>query len=157
MVLSNDNDNDTNNKESKNNKIINDVSRIDTKNKNKSKFKKRNKKKIDEDSFCIPTFEEYEKLNKFDYKLTFLKDICKNYKLKRSGNKDELNSRIYIFLYKSYYINKIQKLWKKFLLYKYNTLRGPARLNRKLCINETDFYTLEEINDIPYNQFLQFY
>jgi hypothetical protein len=35
-------------------------------------------------------------------------------------------------------------------------LRGPARMNRVLCVNETDFYTMESIKDIPYSKFFSF-
>ena len=137
-----------------NNKIVPDLNRIDTKNKRKKINK--NKKKVSEKDFCIPTFEEYENLHIYDYKIAFLKDICKSYKLKRSGNKEELNSRIYNFLYHSFNIIKIQKLWKTFILNKYNKLRGPARFNRKICINETDFFSLDELKNIPYKQFYSF-
>ena len=74
-------------------------------NKNKKK-----KKKINEENFCIPTFKEYNKLNTEDYKIKFLKEICNHYELKKSGNKNELNLRIYNFLYESSKIIKIQIL-----------------------------------------------
>ena len=121
-------------------------------NKNKKK-----KKKINEENFCIPTFKEYNKLNTEDYKIKFLKEICNHYELKKSGNKNELNLRIYNFLYESSKIIKIQSLWKKYILFKYNELKGPARFNPEKCINETDFYSLENIKDIPYNQIYTYY
>lgn len=124
--------------------------------KNKNKKIKLKKIKISENDFYIPSFKEYEKLHCFDYKIAFLKDICKHYKLKKTGNKDELISRIYSFLYNSYNIIKIQKLWKKYILIKYNKLRGPAIFNRKKCVNETDFYTLDDLKDIPYKQFYSY-
>ena len=121
--------------------------------KNKNKKIRLKKIKISENDFYIPSFKDYENLHYFDYKIIFLKDICKHYKLKKTGNKDELISRIYIFLYNSHNIIKIQKLWKKYILIKYNKLRGPAIFNRKKCVNETDFYTLDDLKDIPYKQF----
>ena len=44
------------------------------------------------------------------------------------------------------------------LLRKYIILAGPAiKLNnRKLCVNDTDFATLEPLNEIHYNQFFSF-
>ena len=38
----------------------------------------------------------------------------------------------------------------------YNKSHGPAFNNRKLCINETDFLTLEDISEIPYSQFFSY-
>ena len=142
----------------KNNNIINDTNKklelpSDI---NRKIVKKNNKIKITENNFCIPKFKEYENMHIFNYKKSFLKDICIFYKLKKSGNKDELNARIYIFLYHSYNIIKIQKIWKRFILIKYNKLRGPAIFNRNKCVNETDFYTLENLKDIPYKQFYSF-
>ena len=124
--------------------------------KNKAKKIRLKKIKISENDFYIPSFKEYENLHCFDYKIAFLKDICKHYKLKRTGNKEELTSRIYIFLYNSHNIIKIQNLWKKYILVKYNKLRGPALFNRNKCVNETDFYTLDDLKDIPYKQFYSF-
>jgi TATA-box binding protein (TBP) (component of TFIID and TFIIIB) len=38
----------------------------------------------------------------------------------------------------------------------YNNLHGPARKNRKLCVNETDFFTMDPISEISYAQFFSF-
>lgn len=38
----------------------------------------------------------------------------------------------------------------------YMYYHGPASLNRKLCVNELDFCTMEKIQDIPYTQFISF-
>jgi hypothetical protein len=35
-------------------------------------------------------------------------------------------------------------------------LRGPALSNREICINETDFYSLDPIRDIPNHQFFSY-
>ena len=42
------------------------------------------------------------------------------------------------------------------LFKQYNKLRGPARFNRSLCVNETDFFTMDDLKDIPYVQFFSF-
>ena len=47
---------------------------------------------------------------------------------------------------------KIQRVWKKYLLNLYHTLRGPGKFDRKLCVNETDFYTMADMADVPDSQ-----
>ena len=38
----------------------------------------------------------------------------------------------------------------------YNKAHGPAHKNRKLCVNETDFLSLENLSDIPQTQFFSY-
>jgi hypothetical protein len=82
--------------------------------------------------------------------------IAKNYKLKISGNKNELISRIYSYLHLSFYIIKIQKIFRGYLVKKYKTLHGPAAFNRKLCNNSYDFITMEPVEEINFHQFLSY-
>ena len=58
----------------------------------------------------IPTFEESNFLQRYKYTLPQLKAIAKTYKLKVSGNKNQLLTRIYSYLYFSSFIIKIQKV-----------------------------------------------
>ncbi len=50
----------------------------------------------------------------------------------------------------------IQRAARNKLVNTYNNLHGPAYIKRHLCVNDTDFFTLEEINDIPNTQFLSY-
>lgn len=43
---------------------------------------------------------------------------------------------------------KIQALFKAWLFRKYNKMRGPALFNRRLCVNDTDVYLLDDITTI---------
>jgi len=85
-----------------------------------------------------------------------LKTIAKKYKIKVSGNKNELIIRIYNYLKLSYYISKIQKIYRGFLQRKYNSFHGPAYLKRELCTNTTDFMTMDDIKTIPFSQFFSY-
>jgi hypothetical protein len=38
----------------------------------------------------------------------------------------------------------------------YAKLHGPARFNRQLCVNETDFFTMDVIKEIPFKQFFSY-
>jgi hypothetical protein len=112
--------------------------------------------KINDKTFKILKFHQYNKLHDFDYNVKYLKILCKHYKLKISGNKNELFKRIYSFLLHSYYAVLIQKNIKRFFVRNYFHLHGEALFKRHLCVNSTDFYSLDEINEIPFNQFYSF-
>jgi len=121
---------------------------------NVSNIKKRGK--ITDDEFKMIKMEEYEHVINFQYKVSQLKQICLHYKLRKTGNKDELVNRIYNYLKYSLYAIKIQKVIKGSILRSYLKCAGPALKNRSICINDTDFATLEPITEIPYNQFYSF-
>jgi hypothetical protein len=82
--------------------------------------------------------------------------FAKKYKLTISGNKNQLLSRIYSFLYFSSYIIKIQKIFRGNLARKYKSIRGPAAINRKLCTNTDDFVTMDSVKEINFHQFISY-
>jgi hypothetical protein len=112
--------------------------------------------KITDEKISIPNIENYNEISKYNYNLSQLKLFAKHYKLKIGGNKNELLSRIYSYLYFSSYIIKIQKCFRGLLARKYKALHGPACINRKLCTNSSDFITMEPINEINFHQFLSY-
>ena len=129
---------------------------INDKVKRKLRVVKENKKP--NDVFHMLTMNEYELVKTNNYKINELKEICRFYKLKKSGNKKELIERIYHHLKYSSYIVKIQKIIRGNFMRKYIKNAGPAfKINQRgKCVNDTDFATLEPIVDIPYNQFFSF-
>jgi hypothetical protein len=112
--------------------------------------------KISEENISIPTIINYDEMTRYNYNLSQLKMIAKNYKLKVSGNKNQLLTRIYSFLYFSSYIIKIQKIFRGNVARKYKSLHGPAAINRKLCTNTDDFVTMEPVEEINYHQFISY-
>ena len=116
----------------------------------------KNNKKIKNENIIIPTIKNYNDITIHNYNLSQLKIIAKNYKLKISGNKNQLINRIYSHLYLSSFIIKIQKLFRGFLVKKYIQLHGPALVNRNLCNNSDDFVTLEPLNEIEFTQFMSY-
>jgi hypothetical protein len=124
----------------------------------KEQPRKINKKliKINDKTFKILKFNEYQELYNYDYNVKYLKLLCKYYKLKISGNKNELTKRIYNFLLNSYYAVLIQKNIRRFFVKQYFYLHGEALFKRQLCVNSTDFYSLDDLSDIPFNQFYSF-
>ena len=74
-----------------------------------------------------------------------------------TGTKNDLIDRIYCHFHFSSFIVKIQKIFRGKLQRSFwKDMRGPAYLNRSLCVNETDFLSMEEIKDIPINQFFSY-
>jgi len=114
------------------------------------------KRKISSDDFEIPEYHDYMRLSINNYNVSQLKLICKYYKLKKSGNKHELIYRIYNFLKFSCHAIKIQKNLRGFMLRKLCKMKGPAVMNRKICVNNEDFATLDDIKEINFSQFYSY-
>jgi len=112
--------------------------------------------KVSDDKISIPTINTYNELVYNNYNVTQLKNFAKHYKLKLSGNKPQLISRIYTFLYFSSFIIKVQKVFRSYLVRKYKTLHGPAIMERKICTNTDDFVTMEPIDEINFHQFISY-
>ena len=113
------------------------------------------------------SFHNYNILNEengaADYKVAELKEMCTiiqrdfDYKkVKLTGTKGELRQSVYNFYHHTFHCIKIQLKFNSFLRRKLNKLRGPALHNREICINETDFYSLDPIRDIPNHQFFSY-
>jgi hypothetical protein len=113
-------------------------------------------KKIDNEQLNILTIHNYNELTENNYNIQQLKTIAKFYKLKLSGNKKELMNRIFVFLYLSHYIVKIQKIFRGRLQRKFSLFFGPALHRREICTNNTDFVTMEDLKDLHYGQFYSF-
>ena len=122
----------------------------------KRKKKNRALPRINDEDFIIPTFDDYELILTQNYNVKHLKEICRHYKQKISGNKDELKTRIYNYLHLSCSARIIQRVWRKHIRVEYNKMHGPARNNRKLCVNETDFFNMEPIKNIASKQFFSY-
>ena len=112
--------------------------------------------KISDYDIIVPSNDNLDILTQYNYNKEQLKIFAKHYKLKVSGNKKELSCRIYCFLKLSRYITKIQKIVRGRLQRKYNLSHGPAFLDRSLCNNNTDFFTMDDIADLPCKQFFSY-
>jgi hypothetical protein len=82
------------------------------------------------------------------YSLADLRMLCSHYGIKKSGTKPELTNRIYTFLKQSYYIVLLQRVFRKFISKKYRAFSGPGYLHTSDCVNDTDFYTFDNLSKI---------
>ena len=112
--------------------------------------------KLVSEDFSVPDYKEYNNLLTINYSVSQLKLIAKYHKLKTTGNKEYLKKHLYNYLYFSYNIINIQKSVRYNLTNKYIKLHGPGFYNKTLCSNDIDFCTLDNLNNIPYNQFISF-
>ena len=91
---------------------------------------------------------EQDKMKHVKYSLADLRMLCAHYGIKKSGTKPELTNRIYTFLKQSYYIVLLQRVFRKFISKKYRTFSGPGYLHTSDCVNDTDFYTFDNLSKI---------
>ena len=112
--------------------------------------------KVSDTDFKILGIGDHQEIMKNNYNVKQLKQMLSFYELKKTGTKRELTDRLYRYLYESLYARRIQDIWKKYLCIELCKLRGPGRLNREVCVNETDFFSLDNLKNIPYKQFISF-
>jgi hypothetical protein len=91
---------------------------------------------------------EHEKMKHVKYSLADLRMLCSHYCIKKSGTKPELTQRVYTFLNQSYYIVRIQRIFRSFISRKYRAFGGPGYLHTSNCVNDTDFYTFDKLSKI---------
>jgi len=119
---------------------------------------KKDKGKKKPAEFIMPNRENYNIVLSQNFTIKQLKDITGHYKIKLNGAsvKTEIMAKIcnYFKSYEKAVI--IQKAYQRYLFKQYNKLRGPARFRRSICVNDTDFFTMDSLTDIPYNQFFSF-
>lgn len=101
-------------------------------------------------------YNDHNLLIDYNFTLPQLKHCLKIHDLKISGTKKSMMSRLFSFLYLSSYIIKIQKCFRNYLGKQYVLCKGPAIKNRKVCVNETDFLTMENVKEISNMQFFSF-
>ena len=98
----------------------------------------------------------YETILTTRYKMEELKKLCMQYKVSRMGNKDDITRRLYDYCKNSIQPLNIQRVFRGFLVRKLHRLQGPAFKARKICTNDDDFFTMEELAEIPAFQFFSY-
>jgi hypothetical protein len=115
-------------------------------------------KKVENDNLLTPALENYYMIYQNNYNVQQLKVFAKHYKLKISGNKNEIMFRLFCHLRLSFYATKIQKIFKGCMARKYVKYHGPAfpLKKRGLCNNSIDFFTMEDIKSLSYHQMFSY-
>jgi hypothetical protein len=85
-----------------------------------------------------------------------LKAIAKYFKLHVTGTKPILIDRIELFFKKERAATQIQCAFRGHLIRFSVRLRGDAFKKRTICVNDTDFYTLDPLNEIEYDDFYSY-
>jgi hypothetical protein len=112
--------------------------------------------KINDNDMYNLIFNNYDIITKYNYTCEQLKIIAKRHKINSNGNKKQLIIRIYCFLYISFFIIKIQRCFRGNLVRLSHKLRGPAIMDRNMCINKQDFLNMDDLTTITYSQFFSY-
>lgn len=99
----------------------------------------------------IPTYKTYHTL-KTEYVCPELKQICEHYGLKKTGNKTELIERITEHLKTGYSATLIQKAMRGHFSRQFMRYVCHA----KVCVNDSDFVTMEPLKDITASHFISY-
>lgn len=118
--------------------------------------KKMEKTRDETENIYIPQFKDYDHLLINNYNVNKLKLFAKHYKLLTSGNKQQIITRIYSYLFLSNSAVKIQKIIRGRIQRRYFKAHGPAFKNRSLCTNTIDFLSMENVTEITKEQFFSF-
>lgn len=97
-----------------------------------------------------------QNINLTTFKIPQIKTLVKRLKLPLTGAKPVLIGRIDTFFSKSIKAVSLQKLFRAYVVRKSIRLRGPAFNNRTLCNNDTDFISMEPLNEIPNELFFSY-
>jgi hypothetical protein len=82
------------------------------------------------------------------YKLPELKDSLKKHNLKISGKKEALIERLETHFQKTKNSILIQRIFRGWIVRYLIRLKGPALKNVSLCVNDSDFVTMEPLNEM---------
>jgi len=107
--------------------------------------------KIKKDDNQILNWKEYynKKIDLKKFKMPELKEISRHYKLRLTGTKPVLIENISSYFNKNKQATEIQRNLRGYFVRQCIVLQGKGLKDRKTCVNETDFYSLEPLNEIP--------
>jgi len=90
------------------------------------------------------------------FKIVELKEIARGHNLPVSGNKNALIERITQLFVDTQTSIIIQKIFRGHMVRLFDKLKGPAHKDRSICTNDSDFCTLEPLDEIPNELFFSY-
>lgn len=96
------------------------------------------------------------KINLKKYKIPELKSVAKKFHIKITGSKTVLIGRIEEHFNLIRVTSVIQRCFRGWLTRQSIRLRGSAVNNRGMCVNDTDFITMEPLDEIPNEYFYSY-
>lgn len=119
-----------------------------------------NKKVKDNPVIIIPSIYNVEKdhvnIVISNYKIVDLKSYLNDYELPTTGTKLVLWTRLITYLKMSSMVLKIQNLFRTWSVNRIFKLFNKYELSKQKCVNDTDFYNLDSLMEIPKYQFISF-
>lgn len=91
-----------------------------------------------------------------NYKTKDLKQLLNTHELYTVGSKLMLWNRLIGYLKISSMVIKIQTLYRKWILTRIFKLFNKYEISKKKCVNDNDFYNLDDLIEIPKYQFISF-
>jgi len=116
------------------------------------KSKKRTCKKNEKIEYSLKDYLE-NKIDLHSFQLSSLKKYAKTHKIKITAKKGIIIHRIQEHFLKMKHAIQIQKCFRGYLVRLSFFLRGSHFKDRTACVNRTDGYTLEPIDEIPFQRF----
>ena len=116
----------------------------------------RRKSKVSDDLFEVLKYGQHDKLLSCNYRVSQLRAMCKYYSIKKSGNKNEITSRLFAYLKESAKALLIQKIWRGYVARSFIACKGLHKSKIKNCTNDSDFMSLEDIVSISIEQIFVF-
>tara|TARA_Y100000768_G_scaffold307929_5_gene242095 strand:+ start:39056 stop:40024 length:969 start_codon:yes stop_codon:yes gene_type:complete len=105
---------------------------------------------VETKSAAILPLEEYYKVPKIKQNMSLFRDIAKHYKIRiKPKRKQEFINELHDKMKELFYVKKIQRVVRSKFRRILVNCHGPAYNDPKCCVNDTDFYTLDNIADIP--------
>jgi hypothetical protein len=95
-------------------------------------------------------------INLASFKLQELKDALKKHNLKISGKKELLVERLDLHFNRTFHAQKIQRVFRGWIIRNLIKLKGPALKNTGVCVNDKDFVTMEPLKEISVSNFYSY-
>jgi hypothetical protein len=127
-------------------------------NNNNNNIKTKYFKKSNADNLISINYENHINgdISYFDYSLIQLKAAAKSYSLRISGRKRDIIERLTNYFKQNKNAILIQTIFRGWICRYIIKLRGAGLKNRKICVNDTDFCTMEPLDEIDNDYFYSF-